>query len=283
METQLSISEEKSQVLDEALLLVNEADKTLMDLLEQCFLVWGKKMKTVEISFPPIISIKDLETINYFEDHPTQAVFLSAIPSYTNPSEGSYANNAEPLQYALNPAACYHAYISQRDQEIDEMVRISTQTKCFRNQPPYSSTGRMFTFTQRKFVFMGGSQEVRNALKSSEKFVYELGTALGLELGEQPSQAPNYIEDPKLGKVKALFLADKEFMYKSFPALCHTNFHRNYFCKRLNVKLSNGRYAFAGCLGVIPEYWLLSLKDKYGSDMTTITQLLNNYLNINAQ
>lgn len=256
-----------------------EADISILQLLEACFLSWGKELDTTEMIFPPIISIEDLTAINYFQDHPTQAVFLSALPPQITSSKKPYDKETEPLGYALNPAVCYHAYLSQRNQEIDQMIRISTQTSCYRNQPPYTTSGRMFCFTQRKLAFIGASQEVRKMLKAAEESVRELGNALGLDLQEKPSQAPNYTHDPKPGRIKALFLADKEFSYGNFPALCHTNFHRNYFCKRLDIRLSNGRYAFAGCLGVIPEYWLLGLKDKYKNNTDTIIPLIHQYLN----
>jgi hypothetical protein len=265
--------------LQDALFIGTETDRSILNLLEDCFLLWAKKLGTLEMVFPPIISIEDLESINYFQDHPTQAVFLSALSPNINTLEGSYENKAEPLGYALNPAACYHVYLSQRNQEINQMVRISTQTECFRNQPPYASSSRMFRFQQRKFAFIGESQEVRTILKQTEALVHELSGALELGLSEKTSQAPNYTNDPKLEKIKALFLADKEFTYGSFSALCHTNFHRNYFCKRLNIKSSNGQYAFAGCLGVIPEYWLLSLKHKHKNDTNLILKLLKHYLN----
>jgi threonyl-tRNA synthetase len=232
------------------------------------------------MTFPPIISIEDLKSINYFEDHPTQAVFLSAIPTPAQRPQDNTAAQTKNLSYALNPAACYHAYISQRNQIIKDTVRIATQTRCYRNQPPYSISGRMFSFTQRKLVFIGTSEKIRSVLKEVEKLVIDLGTQLGLNLQMQPSNAPVFSDDPKLGKIKALFLADKEFIYKDVPALGHTNFHRNYFCKRLNIQMSNGSYAFAGCLGVIPEYWLLSLKNRYSNNENEIITKLNQYLKI---
>lgn len=279
MEKILPRRETSIYTISDGLLNGGVKDIEIMNLLDQCFLQWAKRLQTKEMVFPPIISIEELVAINYFQDHPTQAIFLSALLPSTNVEElRDLETGAQPLGYVMNPAACYHAYLSQRNQQIDQVVRISTQTQCFRNQPPYSER-RLRSFKQRKFAFIGKSQEIREILKQAEVLVYELSTALGLDIEAQPSQAPNYIEDPKLGKIKALFLADKEFIYQDLPALCHTNFHRNYFCKRLNIKTSDGRYAFAGCLGVIHEYWLLSLRERYQSDTKKIIQKLNEYLN----
>jgi hypothetical protein len=227
-----------------------------------------------EMRFPPVIAVADLERIGYFRQFPAQGALVTHL---ARPGEAAPPGAAEvpperlaPSPYVLTPAACYAVYLSLEDAVIEGCRALTAVSQCFRHQEPYRGLGRMFSFTQRKIVFVGSSAAVREGIAGARRRLLALAAAAELPLTVRPAEPDESgAREGREAQVARLFVQDEELVYGEL-VLAQTNFHRSSYTRPLNVRTRDGAVACAGCVGLNYEAWLEALGRRFDGDSAGI-------------
>jgi seryl-tRNA synthetase len=235
--------------------------------------------------FPPVISVRDLDRINYWRDFPDQGVLVSQLAAEVLRGPHLQARPVEAIpntalaasEYALVPAACYSAYLYLSDSVLAQQRNITALAQCFRNQTLSDGVRKLSSFTQRKIVFVGFSDPIRVDLARTKEMVLAFATEIGVRLEVRPAAVTRLDANGPRADLRNLFQADEEFVYEHNLVVGHTNFHRNYFSQRCNIRTSDHRLAFAGCVGMVHEQWLSALLGRFNGDVAEIRSRLTAY------
>jgi len=215
-------------------------------LLEAKFLRSAAEIGASPMLFPALMRVKDLDGFDYFRNFPHLVVLASRIqtdrladyaktPLVTSvPS--THLNEAE---YVLPSAACYNIYLHLKDSVLPEARYITTVASCYRNEKEYVGLRRLWNFSMREIVCVGGHEAVQAHVTSFKKKIQDFASRLGLQL-----------------------------------AIASLNFHRNFFGERCRIKTGDGKPAFTGCVAFGIERWLHALLDRFKNDTSAIASAL---------
>ncbi|MEO8218107.1 MAG: hypothetical protein ABI718_13590, partial [Acidobacteriota bacterium] len=100
--------------------------------LESLFRGLGEKWNAQEVRFPPLISVGELQRIQYFRSFPhlfTAAVALDGMRDNLEEFTSANSSGAGELRLTrtaavreiLTPAACYHLYVLHQGQRFDRV------------------------------------------------------------------------------------------------------------------------------------------------------------------
>jgi hypothetical protein len=226
----------------------------LLDALDRCFLGWSIPLGAEHRRYRPVLPAAALERLGYFQDYPDEAVA---------------ADGALDDALILTPAACYDVYLSFRDRRLTGNHAVTVDAQIFRNPSAAHFEPLPWSYTQRKFVFVGDSAFVRDGLETAMTLMTEFATAIGLSVTRQA--APGTASQSRGSQLaKQLFAADQHFTAPPGLSIAQSNNHRTHYSSRLNIQLVDGGYAFAGCLGLLHDLWATALIHRYGSIETAL-------------
>ncbi|MNT17466.1 Amino acid--[acyl-carrier-protein] ligase 1 [compost metagenome] len=66
----------------------------------------------------------------------------------------------------------------------------------------------------------------------------------------------------------------EEFVYGGSVSIASVNYHRNFFGERCNIKDSEGKSVFSGCVAFGMERWLHALLETYDQDIERVLRKL---------
>jgi len=170
----------------------------IIELLEGRFISWAKTFNAVSMVYPPLMSVKDLDSFDYFSNFPHLALLTSQInpeqiEQYVkgkDPVTSIPTDNLTPTEYALPSAACYNIYLHLKNTTIEAPKHITTVAQCFRNEKEFPGLQRLWGFKMREIVCIGSDQDVHKFLegmkKIIQKFVSEIKLPLELEIATDP-------------------------------------------------------------------------------------------------
>jgi hypothetical protein len=226
----------------------------LLDALDRCFLGWSVPLGAEQRRYRPVLPAAALERLEYFQDYPDEAVAAHGAIEHT---------------LILTPAACYDVYLSFRDRRLTGNHAVTVDAQIFRNPSSAHSEPLPWSYTQRKFVFVGDSAFVGDGLETAMTLLTEFATAIGLPVTRQ--DAPGTSRQSRGSQLaKRLFAADQHFTVPPGLTVAQSNNHRTHYASRLNIRLADGSYAFAGCLGLLHDLWATALIHRYGSIETAL-------------
>jgi len=255
----------------------------IRDLLEARFLAWADESGADRMIFAPLMRVEDLDSLDYFRNFPHLALIVSPIRS--DCLTGEYAKGdstcsipSEHLsssQYALPSAACYNIYLHMKGSVIDEPRYVTTVASCFRNEKEYTALSRLWGFSMREIVCIGSSEAVQAHLASSKKRVSDFAAEIGLPLEIEVAADPFYEPQSSRAVMQKLFPVKEEFVYGGSVAIASTNFHRNFFGERCNIRTADEQAAFSGCQAFGIERWLHALLTHFKQDTAAIERAIS--------
>ena len=232
-------------------------------------------------TFPPVISRKVLEKVNYLDSFPhlCGAVYsffgkdLQARALSERIHEGKpWDDMLGMTDVVLNPAACYPVYPSFTG-VVPEGGRLVTMLNwVFRHEPSPEPT-RMQSFRVREFVKVGSAGEVVEWRDMWLARGVELLQSLGL-----PAKS-DVAADPFFGRAgKMLAVSQKEQRLKfevlvpvisadNPTAVCSFNFHQEHFGSTFDIRTPDGRIANTACLGFGLERIVMALFKTHGFEV----------------
>jgi hypothetical protein len=234
----------------------------LLDALDRCFLGWSAPLGAEQRRYGPVLPAAALERLGYFEEYPDEAV-----------AAGGALDDA----LVLTPAACYDVYLSFRDRQLTGNHAVTVDAQIFRNPSSAHPEPLPWSYTQRKFVFVGESGFVRDGLETTMTLLTNFAAAIGLPMTRQSAPA-SAGERRGAQLAKQLFAADQYFIAPPGLSVAQSNNHRTHYASRLNIRLADGGHAFAGCLGLLHDLWAAALIHRYGSILTALKAVEDTHL-----
>jgi seryl-tRNA synthetase len=252
--------------------------------LDRCFVSWAGRLGAAQVSFPPLLSVEDLESIDYFENFPHLGIAATPLATGNGTMLGEddaghrslLSQSLGQCRYVLPSAACYNLYFHLRKNTIDRPVLVTTQARCFRNEAEYTGLSRLLAFTMREVICVGDANTVRAFLADAERLLVAFADEIGLPLPVQVATDPFFDPQSPRAEMQRLFAVKKEYLSEGV-ALASVNYHRNFFGERCQISLEDGSPAFSGCMGMGLERWIHALTGRFGPDSARIVETLEAY------
>ena len=254
----------------------------IRNLLDARILKWAEEIGAESMLYPPLVSVADLEKIDYFKNFPHLAVCTTRIhpdhlkDKYDNghPDPEIPSDHLTCCGYTLPSAACYNVFFSNRDSEFDGVRYFTTIATCFRNEKEYVGLQRLWSFTMREIVCLGTADEAKAHLSSFKEKVLAFGNDLGLNLKTDTATDPFFEQNDSRAMMQRMFPTKEEFLYNDSLAIASVNFHRNFFGDRMGIK-RNGEALYSGCVAFGMERWLHALFEVFDGDTDAIAARLS--------
>lgn len=254
-----------------------EADQLgLLRELDRLFLSWAEEVSAPERRYPFLLDVRDLETIDYYDNFPHLGLTVSALhpegvasslQSADRPLVQLPAEVLKDSRFALPSAGCYSVYLDLQDTRVpDEGFLVTTAATCFRNEDHYDGLRRLLGFTMREIVYVGDGPGAQEHIERFAPKVLQLGSDLGLDMRTEVATDPFFDPNGSRAKMQALFPVKREFIVDGL-AIGSVNYHRNFFGERCRVRHGD-EVAHTSCVGLGLERWVAVLTDRFGDTAT---------------
>ena len=261
----------------------------IMIAIDRCFVSWAVRLGAAQVSFPPLLTVEDLESIDYFQNFPHLGIAATPLATANRTMLGEddaghgslLPRSLGQCRYLLPSAACYNLYFHLKQNTIERPLIVTTQAHCFRNEEEYNGLARLLAFTMRKVICVGDADTVRAFLGDAENLLVGFADEIGLPLPVQDAIDPFFDPESPRAAMQRLFAVKKEYV-SAGVALASVNYHRNFFGERCKISLEDGSPAFSGCMGMGLERWIYALTNRFGPDPTRIVEMLDCYSNPNS-
>jgi len=245
----------------------------LVDLrteLDRRFVGWAHDCGASAWIFPPLISVSDLDGIDYFDSFPHLGLAVGRIDegklaSYARDEAVTVIPGADlcGCEHVLPSAACYPAYFHLRGKTLEAPKRITTIATCFRNEVEYRGLQRLRSFTMREIICIGPAEAATSHLMAFRQRIEAFCGALGLAVEIKVATDPFFRKDDPRVAMQRLFPVKEEFVYGGNLAFSSLNYHRNFFGERCAISTADGSPAFTSCVAFGVERWLHALIERF--------------------
>jgi seryl-tRNA synthetase len=235
-----------------------------------------------QISFPPLIPRRDLETVGYLKTFPHLAgsVFsfegdeaAAARQSELAAEHGDWSDFQTMTDVVLTPAACYPVYpaIAARGPLAAGGVLVDAGAAYVFRHEPSPDPARMQMFHQRELVRIGEPDVVHAWRERWRERAVELLTGLGLDARLELANDPFF---GRSGRMLAASQRSQELKFEvtapiagpDRTAVASFNYHQDHFGEAFGIELADGTPAHSACLGFGLERITLALLVAHGLD-----------------
>ena len=260
----------------------------LVDYFESRFLELAQFFDAKPYRFPTLIPAKYMERVNYFRAFPHSLSFATHLREDLDVIDGfaehtscdelgaltTAGDSFAPIKTLLSPAVCYHLYFANADRTISEgQITATAVGNCFRYESiNLSSLERMWNFTMREVIFMGGKEFVLSNREKAREVVQRIFKEIGLAYKVESANDPFFIgEFRKQAAFQSAFQLKYEIRaslpYKSSTlAVGSFNYHQDFFGRHLNISLPDGSLAHTGCVAFGLERMAFAFLSQFGLD-----------------
>ncbi len=272
----------------------------LVDYFESRFLELAQFFDAKPYRFPTLIPAKYLERVNYFRAFPHSLSFathlredMDVIDDFaerTSCNEHGALTTARdsfaPIKTLLSPAVCYHLYFANADRTISEgQITATAVGHCFRYESiNLSSLERMWNFTMREVIFVGGKEFVLSNREKAREVIRRIFNEIGLAYKVESANDPFFIgEFRKQAAFQSAFQLKYEIRaslpYKSSTlAVGSFNYHQDFFGRHLNISLPDGSLAHTGCVAFGLERMAFAFLAQFGLETNNWPTTVRNAL-----
>ncbi|MES4890687.1 hypothetical protein [Streptomyces sp. NPDC096012] len=269
---------------DNGLGVLGADELRLLRAFDSLALSWAHQWGAQERRYPFLLSPRDLEAIDYYENFPHLG--LAAVAADPERLAQLRAGARSPLEQlpagvlgdaslALPSAACYSVYFHLRDQTLAAAEnRFTTVATCFRNETHYEGLRRLLGFSMREIVFVGSADGAREHLEQAKEQVLGLAGRLGLAVSTEVATDPFFDRNGSRATMQRLFPVKEEFVVDGL-AIGSVNYHRNFFGERCSISLPDGSPASTSCLAFGLERWVHALTARFGDARSAAEAVLD--------
>ncbi|MEW1724503.1 aminoacyl--tRNA ligase-related protein [Streptomyces sp. NPDC093109] len=259
--------------VSDGLATLDEPAVLLSRSLDAVFTGWGLAGGAVRRSYPPLLDVGALRSLDYFRNFPHLGGAVTRLRE-DRLGHHAQAGGAGPLPAAdladaallLPSAACYACFLDLSGVRLTEPLTITTAATCFRNEDHYDGLRRLRGFTMREIVCVGSTEDVHAHVERYHGLIAGFGAALGLSLDRAPATDPFFEKDGARSLMQRLSPVKEEYLHRDGTALASANHHRNFFGERRGLTY-RGSPAFTGCVAFGLERWLHALDDRFEGDL----------------
>ncbi|NUQ35697.1 MAG: hypothetical protein HUU29_12245 [Planctomycetaceae bacterium] len=240
--------------------------------------------------YPGTIALNDLGNAGVFQSLPQHMQFvahlrhdLAAIDAFSKVmKESDFSGSAPPTvpdatltqpEVLLNPAVCYHCYLTLRGQRVNPAGHaVTARSRCHRFEgASLKSLSRLADFDMRELVFVGSPPFVKEMRARATELTKELFVEWGLEGALVPANDPFFTEEYR---AKALMQQAQDLKHElTVPlpdgaplAISSFNYHMTHFTAPFDITGANGRPAASACIGYGLERWVYAIAMRHGID-----------------
>jgi seryl-tRNA synthetase len=239
---------------------------------------------TEVLRFPPVMSLKTLQTSGYVKNFPQLLGGVCCMPtgkpddphaSAAPGQETDWVDTAQVSDLVLTPAACYPVYpmAAARGPVPAQGLKFDVASDCFRREPS-DKLDRLQTFRMREYVCIGTGEQVLAFRERWLALGQDLATRLGLTFHVDKAS------DPFFGRMAQLMAMSQVVQSLKFellvpiysavsPTACMSfNYHRDHFGHTWNLNRANGEHAHTGCAAFGLDRLALALFATHGTDLS---------------
>ncbi|MCX4751286.1 hypothetical protein OG455_38285 [Kitasatospora sp. NBC_01287] len=236
------------------------------------------RLAAPEVTGPPLLPAEQLARLDYFRNFPHLGLSAGRFAAESHDALAGGAAPAglplEPTGYLLPSATCYGLLLSLAGQDIGtDGLRLSAVGRCFRNETHYDGLRRLWGFTMREVVFLGGKDEATQHLDRGAEFILEAAGRLGLELTRAAADDPFYDKGGSRARLMALDPVKHEFLAPDGTAIASVNRHRNFFGERLEITAGEQGPVHSSCVAFGLERWVHAMVLTHGTPERALARL----------
>ncbi|GIG55839.1 hypothetical protein Lfu02_02110 [Longispora fulva] len=243
----------------------------LLRCLDGIFEGWGHGDGAVSMIMPPLLPVRSLARLDFYQNFPHQAMLVSSLDMSKRqslPADGETGEFdtffLEPAQLALPSAACFGVYLHYEGQQLPGDTLVTVLGRCFRREDHYVDLRRLLGFHMREVVAMGSQEFVEAHLLRFSDRVAAFAAALDLPLRKDVATDPFFDGESPRALLQRLSPVKHEFLAGDM-AIASVNMHRNFFGDRCAITLApEANPVFTSCAAFGLERWLSALFERFG-------------------
>ncbi|MBB5803256.1 seryl-tRNA synthetase [Saccharothrix ecbatanensis] len=242
----------------------------------------------VEYQYPTLVPTHVLDAAGYPGAFPQNLMFVTRLHedldvyrdfkrSYTeSPAvDSATLELCRNVDYCLPPTMCYHTFGQYRDRVLPTgpVHVVTSRGKSFRHESRYATTlERLWDFTIRETVFIGGRTEVLDARERLMELVFALVDELGLDGYCEVASDPFFIGADSAAKEWSQRRLELKYELRlrlrpdGDVAVGSFNFHGDHFCRGFDIASAGGAPLFSGCAGFGLERLVYAVLCQHGTD-----------------
>ena len=261
------------------------------------------ELGAIEQEHPAVWPVRLFKMIDYFHEFPHQMILCAPVKedyasralfsklygkdqSFETVPMDSWMADAS---YGLQPAVCDCCYYNLEGAKSHQDTFYTTVNKVFRNERSATNRlDRLTNFSVRDIMFVGGEEfvlESRQALiERLSRFLVDLQINAKIETANDPffaNDAAMKTVFQNAHRLKYELLADIPHLGKEI-AVGSINLHTDFFGKAFNIRMSDGRTAHSGCIGVGMERMSYALFCQHGPSLADWPRPVLDYLGLGA-
>ncbi|MGM0595868.1 MAG: hypothetical protein ACQES9_02415 [Myxococcota bacterium] len=266
----------------------------LYDFFDDQFLKIAAAMEAEPIRFPVLISVDTLKTADYFASFPhhiTLATHLVEDADKIQASAEKFAQDQDPCHFSeieeatehiCSPAVCFHLYQLLSGKKVDQIIRRTAISNCFRYESGNMNTlERLWDFNMREIIFVGESDKVDQLRRDAMEPVMELVDNLKLKSHIETASDPFFVNNYAGQTFYQLSHRTKYELLLNIPsrgeegtAAASFNWHQNFFGSKFKITTSKGQEAGTACTAFGIERWVYAFLSQYGLEKANWPQYL---------
>ncbi len=261
----------------------------LFKYFDRTFEEMGAEWNAHPLRTSTLIPVETLARCDYLRSFPHIVTFgthLKESPSVINGfrerhdtrtslDESAQSDLSTP-EVALSPAVCYHAYALHTDETIQTSGRTyGACGKCFRFEASnLTDLRRLWDFTMREIIFMGGREDVLRKRERAVELVAEFLERHAMAAEIRTASDPFFIAPDSTAK--AYFQLNSDTKYEVSACLPNgqrlavgsLNYHSDFFGRAFNVAVQDAGAMHSVCIAFGIERWVYAFLCQHGNDPT---------------
>lgn len=259
----------------------------LFNYFDRVFEGFGTPWRAAPLRTPTLITTEVLSKCDYFRSFPQNVTFAAHLREDTkiidafrarhqhldDVDETALADMDRP-QACLSPAVCYHVYNLYKGRTIQAAPLVfGICGKCFRFESTnISDLRRLWDFTMREVVFIGGRDEVLQEREKSIGMMSEFLETHRLAGEIRTASDPFFVAPDAVSKTYFQLSSDSKFEVSLMlpdderTAVGSHNYHSDFFGRVFNTNVEGGGPMHSVCVAFGLERWVYAFLQQHGSD-----------------
>jgi seryl-tRNA synthetase len=259
----------------------------LFRYFDRVFEAFGAPWKARPLMTPTLIPDRVLARCDYFRSFPHYVTFASHLREDVKVIDGFRARHqtAEEIdgnamadmdrpEACLSPAVCYHVYHLFQNRTVPAFGTIyGICGKCFRFESAnLSDMRRLWDFTMREVVFLGGRVEVLSARDKSIEMMSDFLTRHRIAGEIRTASDPFFIAPDAVSKTYFQLSSDSKFEVSLLlpggerTAVGSHNYHSDFFGRAFHTDVEGAGPMHSVCVAFGLERWVYAFLQQHGSD-----------------
>jgi seryl-tRNA synthetase len=258
----------------------------LFRYFDRVFEDFGLPWKADPLQVPALIPEGVLARCDYFRSFPQYVTFASHLREdvevidgfrsrhQTGSLDGQALSDMERPEACLSPALCYHVYHLYENRTIPPFGTVrGICGKCFRFESSnLSDMRRLWDFTMREVVFLGGRSEVLAARDQSIEMMTKILEEYRLAGEIRTASDPFFIAPESVSKTYFQLSSDSKYEVSLMlpnggrTAVSSHNYHSDFFGRAFQIDVEGAGPMHSVCVGFGYERWVHAFLQQHGSD-----------------